>query len=82
MTLAQTIRYQRKQAERELKQIHRIGQWNRAVRKISMECLRFAYFTKVEQVWEMVESGVAPDLIRKYVQSHGVIVVCDEMRVV
>ncbi len=73
MRLEQAIRLHRRLAERQLRVIHAIGRWPRPIRRVSMACLRRAFTAKLGQVRGMMDGGVPPAAIRKYVRSSIVV---------
>lgn len=73
MTLEQTIRLQRRRAQRQLRVIHRLGRWPRAIRKVSLFVMKHGFSMKLHQIRSMAEAGVEPAMIREYVRSKAAI---------
>ncbi len=73
MTLEQTIRLQRRQAERDLRLLQALGRWPRPVRRISLWAVREAFGRKLERIRAMAEAGVQATVIRQFVRSRWAI---------
>jgi len=73
VTLEQSIRLQRRAAERQLRTMQKLGRWPRRIRKASLEAVRAAFGQKREQIRAMVDASEPVHQIREYAQSSWVV---------